>query len=182
MGGYNLPVRRLGRYIFNALTVLSLLLCVATVGLWVRSYWRSYFFRFVNGDARVMRGIDLVKGRVELEIVHGNLVTYFRDIQSGYRYKSGAAYESPKLPHTFLLLGLGSSADALPSTVRWTQISIPDAYVLALFLTLPSIRLYPRLRRRQVMLPGCCFSCGYDLRATPDRCPECGSVRAKVKT
>ena len=32
-------MRRIGRYILNGLTVLSLVLCVAMIVLWVRSYY-----------------------------------------------------------------------------------------------------------------------------------------------
>lgn len=41
--------------------------------------------------------------------------------------------------------------------------------------------LVANVRRRARTIAGhLCITCGYDLRATPDRCPECGAVPEKV--
>jgi hypothetical protein len=69
----------------------------------------------------------------------------------------------------------GSFAPGQDSTfwlrVRWPFVAAvasagPLAYGVAL------------LRRRRRVRKGCCPTCGYDLRATPERCPECGAVPA----
>lgn len=55
---------------------------------------------------------------------------------------------------------------------------VPWWFLLLVFLTFPAVtfRALWRARRRQRV--GLCSSCGYDMRATPNRCPECGKAAA----
>lgn len=54
--------------------------------------------------------------------------------------------------------------------VRWVLVT-----VLSSLLPVAWIALF--LHRRRAKKPGCCAKCGYDLRASPERCPECGTPR-----
>jgi hypothetical protein len=56
----------------------------------------------------------------------------------------------------------------------------PHWSLVASAMILPFVWIIRR-RRGQRYAPGQCHSCGYDLRATPDRCPECGTVLQAAK-
>jgi hypothetical protein len=66
------------------------------------------------------------------------------------------------------------------SYAPFIAISIPCAYVLA--VTLVPLWWYRRWRRRQLRSArNRCVSCGYDLRVSPERCPECGTIAVEAK-
>jgi hypothetical protein len=50
--------------------------------------------------------------------------------------------------------------------------------VIAPGLVLPALFMRSRWVRNHRLRLGLCLSCGYDLRATRDRCPECGAMSA----
>jgi hypothetical protein len=62
---------------------------------------------------------------------------------------------------------------------RELLIGVPLWLLTAFFGLLPlwgGWRMMVRRRQRRRLTAGLCSHCGYDLRATPDRCPECGTV------
>jgi hypothetical protein len=76
----------------------------------------------------------------------------------GYVYRKETAHE-PRAPG-------GVSVRYAFGAHLW-----PPILVLAVW---PAARTYRAMRRRRRWHRHQCTHCGYDLRATPDRCPECG--------
>jgi hypothetical protein len=72
-------------------------------------------------------------------------------------------------------LGFGRVSSTQRS-VRVRGVVVPHWFPMILFATLPLTRLGRFIRRRRRKVAGRCAKCGYDLRATPDRCPECGAI------
>ena len=52
----------------------------------------------------------------------------------------------------------------------------PHWFVALFLLIIPAFWVIKKCRSRVRRADGLCPTCGYDLRATPDRCPECGRI------
>jgi hypothetical protein len=91
----------------------------------------------------------------------------------------GFGYDPGKTRHE----GAEDSGDFIPSdgprSYSHSYAHVPYWALIPAFLIagLPAVRAFIAGRRRARRLAaGCCPSCGYDVRATPERCPECGAV------
>jgi hypothetical protein len=181
------------RRLFNIAAVVSLMLCLASVAMWVRSYFVADLWTVGKDWTRSGRSI-LFEARVHsttggVEIVGecGHADQRVPD-RAEVAYLSGPARELifQSLDRTWPeRLGLRVQWEPAGSihgddTADGTCIYLNFPYwVPAIAFTgWPLIGMIIVIRRRRRVTPGRCASCGYDLRATPQggRCPECGSV------
>ena len=151
------------RRLLNLLTAVSLMGCVLAAVLWGRSL--------------LVHDVVQVFGRGHWVIVHSSagVLSVFDNEQIASRRATWEVQPGQPVPgvgavwrslYAFDVHGGDPSSPGVTVTFPWWT-------VVALLALLPAGRLYwRRVERRRGI--GRCPSCGYDLRATPERCPECG--------
>jgi hypothetical protein len=192
------------RRLLNLLTLLSLLLCVAVCVLWVLSHrtyggvtcyaaGREVLASHYRGRARVSV-FDPPRRPPPSRWVVGPVFAYaIRRSPRGTRYylddrgdpvQADVRWEqflnrftlgprgTVRRSAGFVLARRNAPAPGLDFTI--VQTPYP---ALATVAAAPLLRpLAGAARRRRRRSRGLCPRCGYDLRDTPDRCPECGTA------
>jgi hypothetical protein len=171
-------MKRLRRIMGTTAAVVSLVLCLTCVAAWVRSDFASdafgYGFRTKGGVRTV--SISFNDGMVQLDWLKWSDTV---PVATGFEHDVSEA--ATRSPHTLTW----SDYDWQPSyegkvgRVSGKVVRAPLWPAIATFALWPAIwALLKRreIRRQRRIRSGHCRSCGYDLRATPDRCPECGAV------
>jgi hypothetical protein len=183
-------MRRPARWALNGLTVLSLLLCVATAAPWVRSYGVRDSLRWLSPKRTVAGGGEAGAGSLRLfwvrrvtsqaapiGIAYATGWTLGRDRPDGYY---GGDVED------LITSGVGWQAagfacgrrDILGYRMRCVVVPMPAIAVVS--FCVPLVCYARRRRRHRRSAQGHCPACGYDLTGNVSGvCPECGKATVK---
>jgi len=111
----------------------------------------------------VRLGIRAVRG------LGGNTIEDF----STTPFTLGTANSWNPLAHQFMGFGYDSVQQNFMAEVR---VAIPFWVLMLICGILPALQVSFALGRGRRRRLGLCLTCGYDLRASKDRCPECGTA------
>jgi hypothetical protein len=183
-------MRRLARRLFTLCSAVSLLIFVGLMVLWIRSYFVTD--RIATCSSREEKdgwsyvtytAVESGKGGVGfVRMMQGAPGEAFLEKQQE-RMRAGLPFHQRHEP-TYPNLRVQDAA-----APRWGfkfgrirrkhdvdgyEAVVPIACLLVVFAIAPAFWLWRQ--RRTCDAIGLCATCGYDLRASPERCPECGTT------
>lgn len=121
-------------------------------------------------------------------------VEWFNENCSGYRHWPAPSSTAGFKDRSFMFnrpddVGPRYDRDAPDWAERWLaqrphgstrtrgwELWVPHWFLTVIFVLAPIARFAAFARSRRGRLAGLCSDCGYDLRGSPGRCPECGAA------
>ncbi|MDB5304148.1 MAG: hypothetical protein JWM97_1697 [Phycisphaerales bacterium] len=141
------------------LSAISLMLTIATGGLWLRSTIAPQvdFFNVISANKSYGLGTE-----------HGGIIGYLQLEKPTYR--SNVASDIQLVGAGFRYLRITSDG------MRRYNLALPFWLLTMVWAIIPCVWMSRRMKAHKRKHNRLCQRCGYDLRASSDCCPECGTA------
>jgi hypothetical protein len=171
---------RMWRWSFNALALCSLLFCITSSVVWARSYFVGDRWIWYDSDcSQCYNAIGIGRGFVRYAWGDNSRLTGINPA-SGYYRQPGpdkGIYQIGRSGRRRVAVP-GVYYNHEPADFLIVQFSLAVPFIISTIW--PLLWLLRARRERRGRRLGLCPICGYDLRESFGRCPECGTASPTV--
>jgi hypothetical protein len=175
---------------FNAMAVVSLLMCVGAITGAVRTFFVAEEWSYQKVVAtrtgqtvmvrHILRSVNgcFVLARYGWSVPTSQINSSGFSPRQGWGYSQEQAKSGRRFGHFDFSRFEEKTGESSYATIG---VAFPCWFFSLLTCLLPIAWIWRGVSARRTQAAGKCAICGYDLRATPDRCPECGTVPGNLE-